>query len=194
MKIIYFVRHGQTNNNILANEGTFNNNEPLNNTGISQSINAAECLSKITNNIPSIILTSPLLRTQQTALTISKRLMVPVMISGDLMEFNPGKSSENKIVDVLNLYKNVPQNELPNFRLKDGESWFDISKRTTRVVEEYIKSHHKSIIIVSHASIMQICINSLLEIEPSKWLELNDISNGTQIRVGYKRGKYFILN
>ncbi|MDO4661059.1 MAG: histidine phosphatase family protein [Candidatus Saccharibacteria bacterium] len=67
---LYFVRHGQTDANIVAAQSNeaYDSNMPLNRVGAGQATAVARELEKLT---PVAIITSPLLRARQTAKQIA---------------------------------------------------------------------------------------------------------------------------
>ena len=78
----YFIRHGETNfNKEKRYTGTFD--IPINKTGIRHTENSLELLSKL--NI-STIYSSPLKRALQTAIIISTRLKLPIIIITEFKE------------------------------------------------------------------------------------------------------------
>lgn len=190
MKTIYFVRHGQTPNNLLGLKGKFKSAHSLTTEGFSQAAAAADKLHAENTTSSVVLLSSPLLRAKQTAQIVADKLSAPVSYYEELTEFDPGIYSDWTIEKVLERYRDISPEKLPEFYLEGGESWVDISKRTTSIVNYYAQADHSTLIVVSHASVMQICINTLLGVDPKEWLLKNEIQNGSFIKLGYADNKY----
>lgn len=80
----YFIRHGQTDYNLLVHDHGMNN-APLNKTGIAQVQVAAEKLE----GLPiKTIFASSYLRTQETAALIAEKIHLPVITLSEFIEYD----------------------------------------------------------------------------------------------------------
>jgi broad specificity phosphatase PhoE len=82
MKQIYFIRHGQTEGNVL--DTAHGKDMPLNPTGIEQ---ADAVAARVANINVSKIYTSDFLRAQETASAIAKIIQVPIEYSDSFGEY-----------------------------------------------------------------------------------------------------------
>ena len=82
LKPFYFLRHGQTDWN-LEHRAMGSQDVPLNDLGVSQSLNASKLLK---NETIATIVSSPLLRARTTADIIAQHIKVPVVEINELQE------------------------------------------------------------------------------------------------------------
>jgi len=162
-KLIYFVRHGETQNNALnirqGSEGA------LTEKGRAQALATAQRFPKHKGR-PQIIIASPYERTRETAGIISKELHLRVKYSKLLVERkNPseivGRSGNDldikKIVDRMdNSY------HADDLRISDEENFTDLKKRAKKLLR-YIKwQRQKRIIMVTHKIFLKMVISYML--------------------------------
>lgn len=157
MKYIHFIRHGQTNHN---GQRIFQDDlEPLNNIGIKQSKKAAKKL----NNKASIIISSPLVRAQETARIIAATLGCQIETSEILREMmNPpiirGKPYDNPMASIA--YSQWLDKMLNNksYGLTDTENYYDLAKRAGKILKFIAERDEENIIIVSHSVVIRAII------------------------------------
>ncbi|MDQ5953049.1 MAG: isoleucyl-tRNA synthetase, partial [Patescibacteria group bacterium] len=86
---LVFVRHGQSEKNILRIKSSAKDKHPLTEKGKAQAKDAAFKLSK--DDSFDFIISSPVLRARQTAEIISEQLHVPVVFDDLISEYDYGK-------------------------------------------------------------------------------------------------------
>lgn len=142
--MIYFVRHGETDNNL---EGIIQGqlDIPLNENGIQQAI---EIKNKLKDLDIDIIFSSPLLRAKQTTEIINDSLNANVIYDERLKEFFAGNMQGTKI-------KDWSEKEKEQFKLYPenygAESNLEFYNRCVNVFNEIPKD--KNVLIVSHGGV-----------------------------------------
>jgi broad specificity phosphatase PhoE len=176
-KLIYFVRHGETQNNALGirqgPEGA------LTERGRAQALATAQRFPKHKGR-PQIIIASPYERTRETAGIISKELHLRVKYSKLLVERkNPseivGRSGDDpeikKIVDRID--KSYHADDL---RFSDEENFTDLKKRAKKLLH-YIKWQRQDrIIMVTHKIFLKMVISYMLYGKKLTASEYNNLS------------------
>lgn len=178
---VYLVRHGQTDNNLLGGAGTFGGDLPLTQLGARQVRGTAQKLAAKQCNA-SLIVSSPLKRTVQTAEIVAEVLRIPIKTDQRLVEFNAGDWSLRPIKDVVADYAKIPLQQRPSFRPPGGESWLDIAQRMRAVIED---AEGEDVILVSHSSPILFCVGSLLGKQPETWLDGPEFGNGSGLVLRY---------
>jgi len=175
-KLIYFVRHGETELNLQnvrqGSEGR------LTEKGRAQALAAANRFPKDGNG-PEVIISSPYERTRETAEIIGKELGMPVEYLDLLIERrNPsqivGHSGQEK--DVKEIVDLMDRSFHPdNMRLADEENFVDLKKRASKLLD-YIKGRgEKKIIMVTHSSFLTMIVSYMLLQEKLTASEFNEL-------------------
>ena len=142
---ICFVRHGQTDANVvMANGGELagEDNAPLNDTGKSQVKETAQNLKSETFDV---ILTSPYKRAVETAEIINKEFRLPVVVLDELRERDGGGIDEKTWHEAFNFDSQVPFN---------GESATEFFERVYGVIEKIKQDYAgKKVLVVSHGGV-----------------------------------------
>ena len=147
------VRHGESKFNVENRHQGWKAGVPLTPLGQIQANLVAEFLS----NYPiDVILSSPLLRTRQTAMAVSKRNKTKIHYSKKLLDFRRSASQEGlKSTEYLNLpeyqtWKNKVAEDL-TFSLPDGESRHSFYKRVISFGDVCNRNFEsKNVLIVTH--------------------------------------------
>ena len=165
---LYFIRHGESEANLLqviSNRGLVHG---LTEKGRSQSFSLAQKLA----HIPfSRLFSSPLLRAVQTAEILSNLLAVPVEVTDALREFDCGVLEGKSDPQSWQIHIQTRQAWFLHKdwakRIEGGESFLDIQARflpfITALIQEYC--HTKSnLLLVGHGGLFQsvlplICTN-----------------------------------
>lgn len=162
-KLIYFVRHGETENNALGiRQGA---EGPLTEKGRAQALATAKKFPK-GKGLPQIIFASPYERTKETASIISEEIGVKVKYSELLTERrNPseviGRSGRDpeirKIIDRIDNSYHVD-----DLRFSDEENFIDLKKRAKKLLI-YIKGiPEERIIMVTHKIFLKVVVSYML--------------------------------
>ncbi len=155
---IIFVRHGQSVKNLIGLFTDEVNDFPLTRKGEKQAKQAGEVLK---SHGVDLILTSPVLRARQTATILSKTLgVVHLEERKELVEVDSGSWDGKTIHDgnikkERDVYLSLSAEE--RFLAKrghTGESWFDVEKRISQVIDDILVNHKgKTVVIVSHMGV-----------------------------------------
>jgi len=146
---LYLVRHGEAEHNVLGVGSSLPEitERHLTERGKEQIRLVAESLRD--KHIAAIV-SSPILRTRETAAIISEVIGVPVDVDDRLHETNLGIFNEKPIQLFFDKYPNPEMRISPDG--KDGvESFIDMRGRLERFLSD-LKWHHagESVVIVSH--------------------------------------------
>jgi len=156
MKIIYVARHGETDYN---QQGRYlgSTNIPLNDRGKSQAEALASSLSDVA--IDSI-LTSPLLRCEQTAQIISKQRNLPVKVIQVLQERNVGVYEKLTKKEAQMTYPDLWEKNITrvwNDAPAGGETIQQVVKRVHRCLDKVLVEFEENrILIVTHGFVSKV--------------------------------------
>lgn len=160
-KIIYFVRHGQSEDNVAP---VFQSpNSPLNKLGTKQ---AKIIANRISNLQFEIIISSPFTRAKQTAEIIAKTTKKELEYSELFVErikpsYVHGKPYTNKKASQLwrdcenSLYKK-------NIKISNGENFTNIIQRADDALNFLKNRQEKSIVVVTHGYFLRTIIARVL--------------------------------
>jgi len=156
-KIVYFVRHGQSEGNITP---VFQSVEsPLTEHGRSQAGKVAERVSRLSFEA---LITSPQPRTRETADAISKATgKHPELCELFVERVKPsgliGKSYDDPEADIL--WKQWEQSlHTPGMRAGDGENFDDLIARAAQVLDYLKQRPEKDIVVVTHGYFLRTII------------------------------------
>jgi broad specificity phosphatase PhoE len=156
-KLIYFVRHGETENNLL--HITQGEKGALTELGREQALATARRFPKGRGR-PGIIIASPYERTRETAEIIGRELRVKVKYS-DLLkerrnptEFIGVSKNDPKLRHVMDRIDNSFRDD--NYRYSDEENFVDLKKRSRKLLRFIRWQPHKRIILVSHGFFLKM--------------------------------------
>jgi broad specificity phosphatase PhoE len=161
IKTIYFVRHGQSDDNIAPVFQSLDS--PLNSVGIKQAHEVAKRIAKLD---PDVLISSPLRRAMETATIISDEIGKAIKISDLFVERGKPKG-------ILGIpYSDITANQLwrkwekslytPGMRVDDGENFEDLIKRADAVLDYLDKRSESSIVVVSHGYFLRTLIARVL--------------------------------
>ena len=146
---VYFIRHGQTNYNILdlCNDNS-SKNVHLTELGKQQ---AQIVGKKIKNIILDLVIISELSRTKETALIITKNYQVKFKVEPRINDRKTGFDSK----PVSDFFEALKPDTF-NLKFNNGESFQEEKKRVFSFLKE-IKSYNlNNILVVTHSEILQI--------------------------------------
>lgn len=164
---ITFIRHGQVESNARgAHIGK--TNKPLNMTGIRQ---AKETALRLENEKFDAIYTSPLERAKYTADLIREKTGGRVVLDDGLKEWNFGifdDLTDEAIKDKYPKEAEKWQYDRWEYKIPDGESWKEASRRHTDAIDGIIKKHPNggSICVVTHMCTLRDIFCHLLGMDP----------------------------
>lgn len=177
MKLIYFVRHGET---VLNAKGIRQGPDgPLTEKGRAQALDTAKRFPKGKGK-PQVIISSPYQRTKETAEIIAKELGMSVKYNDLLVERrNPsqivgheGTEREvRQIVDRIDL--SFHEDDL---RYSDEENFIDLKARAKKLLK-YIKSRSEErIMMVTHKIFLKMVVAYMLRGDDLTASEYNKLS------------------
>jgi broad specificity phosphatase PhoE len=170
----FFVRHAESEANVL---GIFSNigwKHPLTDLGRMQAKRLAEFLA---NEKVTRIFSSPVMRAVQTSEILSERLGIPFTVAAGLREYDVGVFEGLPIEAGKELKREV---EAAWYYQKDyarclpgGESFLDIRARFTLFVQEQIDAFRytdETVVLVSHGGIFYAMLPEILA--NVSWIEM----------------------
>lgn len=176
-KLIYFVRHGETENNIKkikqGAEGA------LTEKGRGEALATAIRFPKEKGR-PEIIIASPYERTKETAEIIARELNIPVEYSPLLVERrNPSEivghsEAEKKVRDILDRIDNSYHPD--DFRYSDEENFIDLRDRAKKLLTYITQRKERKIIMVSHGHFLKMIVSYMLYKDNLTASEYNNLS------------------
>ena len=184
MKII-FIRHGQTTGDLEDRYGG-SYDDHLSEEGIKQS---EVLLKELKDKGIELIITSPLIRAQETAKIVSG-LGCPVIIEPDLRERNQyGILSGMIKKEAIEKYPDLVEKLKDRFNTIDGaESYEDFSKRIEKAFNFLqLDKEHSCVAIISHGGPMRVLFRDILgkgelkEIGDCAWVELESVDGQISI-------------
>lgn len=176
-KIIYFVRHGQTENN--AKNIRQGPDGALSEKGREQALLAALRFPKHKGK-PEVIIASPYERTKETASIIANELKMSVKYSDLFIERrNPSEiighsGQEKKVKEIIDLIdKSYHPDDL---RYSDEENFIDLKERAKKALTYISKIRQKRIIVVTHSIFLKMLVSYMLHGESLSSKEYNNLS------------------
>lgn len=177
MKKIIFVRHGQTDQNIIEKnasksgsdrlEGFKEEDYPLNETGISQAKMAAE---ELRNCQIDAIFCSPLKRAKETAEIINEFHQAPIFIKDNLRERNSGDYVGPAFHELFDVDKNIQDGNI--------ESIKEFIERVYAVMDEITSADYENIMIVAHGGIHHVVRTYFLKLPLEGNIRVDKVPNG----------------
>ncbi len=157
---IYFVRHGESVNNVSRNyQGA---DVELSELGHKQ----AEIVAERLTHIPvDIILASSFTRAHDTAKAIQKATGKPMEVLDSLVERKRPSAFHNKPYDDPAIDKTrefLDTHPDPEHHHSDEENFFDVKKRAEEVIKMLEKRPEENIVVVSHGVFIKTVLFTLI--------------------------------
>ncbi len=176
-KLIYFVRHGETENNAKnIRQGPEGH---LTEKGREQALATAKRFPKHKGR-PQVIISSPYERTRETAEIIARELNMKIKYSDLLVERrNPteiighegGEKGVREIIDRMD--KSYHADDL---RISDEENFTDLKKRAKKLLSYIKRRRAKRIIMVTHGIFLKMVMSYMLYGEKLTASQYNNLS------------------
>jgi broad specificity phosphatase PhoE len=156
---IIFVRHGESESNVLKVHTDSRDKFPLTQKGRREVEKIAD---KLQDENVDVIIVSPVLRTRETASTINKKVKSKIIIDEAVSEYDWGKWMNIPIINELYEkfpeyaeYKKLSQEERFEYRLgENGESRKEVVERIRKFIRELVANYlGKTVLLVSHGGI-----------------------------------------
>ena len=156
---LYFVRHGESEANVLHEISNRGLKHGLTDRGRAQAISLAQTLKSTSF---AELYSSPLLRAVQTAEILSHSLEIPFEITDAMREFDcgiiEGKSDPASWALHIQIREAWILRKEWNKRIEGGESFLDICNRFLPFIEELIQKHgstQNNLLLVGHGGLFQ---------------------------------------
>jgi probable phosphoglycerate mutase len=173
---IVLWRHGQTDWNV-ENRFQGHSDIPLNKVGHYQASEAAQVLAALR---PDRIISSDLIRAQETAAALAALTDIKVEINPNLRETDGGLwegklASENRATHgelFANWYEGGDEPAGVT-----GERRSDVAKRAVAVIEKEITNFSGTIVFVTHGGTVRSVLGSILKLPIAQWGVIGGLSN-----------------
>lgn len=186
----WFVRHGQSESNILIDGAPVMNDTPLTETGREEAVAIADYLKK--QAIPiSDVYTSPLGRSHQTAEVIANALGLSVKIKEGLRERDWGAWKDLKWFEVAKNLESKSIDERYGFIPEGGESWEQMERRLFSAFEEIADENDsgENILIVTHRG----CLRAVLPVLGKASRDMHEdfsVETGTLTKFSFRKDDF----
>jgi len=147
-KTFYFVRHGQTEANATGLMCGGEWDIPLNEIGHEQSLALSRKIESLNPSIEKII-TSPMVRAQETAKNINSHICLEVTTLEGLREWCVGDWERQP-------WENVPNPFNTTDDPTNGESREEFKRRVVETVSRALRETNKTILFVSHGAFAHV--------------------------------------
>lgn len=208
MKEIYFIRHGQTDENSLGIRQGSEIDSELNELGRIQAKKTGKYLKKYRINGKKFdcIISSPMKRAVETAEIIGKEIKYPkkIEIFNELIELRRGKMSglaendkyrkkiekeikkkQKKIGDPIEYIYEFDMDKYLNKKFNIGiETKSEMNKRSKKIMDFIESKKCKKILVVSHAGIIMNTIKNMFNLN---YTPIGNLSNGKNCWISYIR-------
>ncbi len=153
MTYLYLIRHGD----YILGPGTESYlDQGLSPTGINQAQRLRDRLSASGEIKADILISSTMLRAQQTAEIIAPALGLPIVMDAEFEEWRneDGTLSPEEFNARI---QNVPNHHKPFFRwVPNGENWMEFTLRSHSALHRVLSEHEgKTLVIVCHGGIIE---------------------------------------
>ncbi|MFA5048204.1 MAG: class I tRNA ligase family protein [Patescibacteria group bacterium] len=189
---IIFVRHGEAENNISHINSNALDKYPLTKNGIKQIGETTQKIKEILNGSPAetVIFSSPVLRTRESADLISQGLNLKYELANELKEVDFGIFEDQPLDKLMASYDALHQGKKWDHKFgESGESEKDVQERMSAWLEKTVKANRgKTIIVVSHGDPLMALINKLkgkTEEEAIRSLDGDSYIKKGEVRVVY---------
>ena len=163
---LYFVRHGESEANLLREFSNRGLKHGLTDKG---RVQALELAAKLQGLTVTKIYTSPLLRAVQTAEILAQAFGIPYAITDALREYDCGVLEGKSDPESWQLYDSVLQDWLAHARwaerIEGGESFLELQSRFLPLIEHLVDAHQLSndgIILVGHGGLYRCMLPLVL--------------------------------
>ncbi len=169
-------RHGQTNWNI-ENRFQGHSDIPLNEVGFQQAERAAPLLLALR---PNKIISSDLIRAQQTAAALAKIAQLNVAIDPGLRETNGGNwegktGAENRAEDYDRFVNWLDGDDQPAGQT--GERRSEIALRAVNSIQAALHEDISTLIVVTHGGTARCILGKMLDMPMNQWSAIGGLSN-----------------
>jgi broad specificity phosphatase PhoE len=175
---IVLWRHGQTDWNI-ENRFQGHSDIPLNDVGFRQAERAAPLLMALK---PSRIISSDLIRAEQTAAALARISQLSVEIDAGLRETHGGNwegktGAENRAADYDRFVNWLDGTDEPAGQT--GERRSAIADRAVNAINRALSDDVSTLIVVTHGGTARCILGKMLEMPMTQWSAIGGLSNAS---------------
>lgn len=176
---LYFVRHGESEANLIREISNRGWKHPLTEKGRQQ----AQTLAAALEGVGAVkIYTSPLMRAVQTAQVLAERLHLDYEITPALREYDCGVIEGRSDPEAWELHRRVREDwllrGLYDERIAEGESFNDIRERFLPFIEGLLAgADDGSLILVGHGGLYVTMLPLILPGVTSEWVNRQPFPN-----------------
>jgi broad specificity phosphatase PhoE len=178
---LYFVRHGQSEANVLGVISNRGQIHPLTDLGRQQAAQMAQSLAAV----PIVnIYSSPLLRAVQTAAIVSAALGVPFEVADPLREpdcgIMEGRSDDAAWAEHQRVWNAWLEGHNYDERIEGGESFNDMRARFVPFVDRLVAEHGETahrLLFISHGTLIYAMLSIMLANAEATFAEWRPIPN-----------------
>ena len=177
-KIIYFVRHGETESNTKnIRQGPEGH---LTEKGKAQAFAASQRFSRHKGG-PQVIISSPYERTKETAEIIAKELRMKKVEYSDLLaeRKNPTEiiGHWGEEINVKHIINQIDKSyHADDLRVSDEENFIDLKERAKKLLTYIKKRREKRIIMITHGIFLKMVVSYMLYGESLSASQYNSLS------------------
>jgi broad specificity phosphatase PhoE len=149
-----FVRHGESECNVLQEISNRGFRHPLTEKGRQQAVELAQHLQ---GSAVSGIYTSPLMRAVQTAQVLGEAFGLPVEITDALREYDCGMIEGRSDDEAWQIWKDLRRRWFEegdwSARIETGESFLDVQARFVPLIEKLVEEHGETtanVVLIGH--------------------------------------------
>jgi broad specificity phosphatase PhoE len=154
---LYFVRHGESEANLLREFSNSGLKHPLTKRGLAQAQRVADSLAGLA---VERVYSSPVLRAQQTAQILAEKLTAPLAITEALREWDVGIYEGTRDPEGWRLHQQVQEDWFYHSRLESkmpgGESFLEIRTRFVPFIQGLLQAggaENRQIVLVGHGGL-----------------------------------------
>jgi probable phosphoglycerate mutase len=191
---LYFVRHGESEANVLREISNRGFKHGLTERGFHQATELAINLRRMNF---SKIYSSPLKRAYQTAEVLSEKLEIPMEVTDALREFDCGIAEGRSDPESWEYHSQVFENWLLgnwDARIPEGESHIDIQERFLPFINSIRQNHVKEkILLVGHGGTYLAALPLILENIDFDFVRHHHIEHTSPIIVDEREGSLICI-
>jgi len=166
---LYFVRHGESEANLLHEFSNSGRKHPLTEKGLTQARALAQTLAGLEGPPVEQVYTSPVLRAVQTAQIVAESLGVPLEITEALREWNVGIFEGTDSPTGWELHRQVQEDWFVHrqldHKMPGGESFLEIRDRFVPFIEKLVRQGRpdQAVVLVSHGGLYGAMLPAILD-------------------------------
>lgn len=164
---IYFVRHGESEANVLREFSISSTRHPLTANGVAQ---ANALAFHMADKHISAIYSSPVLRAVQTANILGSSLGLEVQLANELSEWSVGELEGTRDQDGWDRHTRVQEDWFirhnDTSKIPGGESYLEIQARFMPFIDRILLKHHgqsHNLVLVAHGGLYVAMLPLLLK-------------------------------